>query len=117
MYKVHRDNHALVTIALTTVQDPSQYGVARLSGSKILEFVEKPKKEDAPSNLINSGLYILEPEIIDIIPDGLAMLEKDVFPIVAFNGNLFGYPFSGQWMDTGNIERYERALNEWKGIK
>src|SRR3989344_8337839 len=114
MYKVHRDNHALVTIALTTVQDPSQYGVARLSGSKILEFVEKPKKEDAPSNLINSGFYIIEPEVIDLIPRGFSMLEKDVFPKLAKQGKLFGYPFSGQWFDTGNIKRYERALKEWK---
>ena len=114
MYKVHRDNHALVTIARTTVQDPSQYGVARLSGSKILEFVEKPKKEDAPSNLINSGFYIIEPEVIDLIPRGFSMLEKDVFPKLAKQGKLFGYPFSGQWFDTGNIKRYERALKEWK---
>ena len=114
MYKVHRDNHALVTIALTTVQDPSQYGVARLSGSKILEFVEKPKKENAPSNLINSGFYIIEPEVIDLIPRGFSMLEKDVFPKLAKQGKLFGYPFSGQWFDTGNIKRYERALKEWK---
>jgi NDP-sugar pyrophosphorylase family protein len=117
MYELHKSSKAKATIALTTVPDPSNYGVAELSGTKIKRFIEKPPKDKAPSNLINSGLYILEPDIIDIIPDGFAMLEKDVFPIVAFNGNLFGYPFSGQWMDTGNIERYERALNEWKGIK
>jgi mannose-1-phosphate guanylyltransferase len=116
MYEVHKNNKARVTIALTTVADPSQYGCAELSGSRILRFIEKPPKEKAPSNLINSGLYIVEPDALDVIPDGFAMLEKDVFPIVAYKGGLFGYPFSGQWMDTGNLERWERALKEWKGI-
>ena len=117
MYQLHKESNALVTIALTTVEDPSKYGVARLSGSKILEFVEKPKKEEAPSKLINSGFYIMEPEVIDLIPKGFSMLEKDVFPKLAKMGRLFGYPFSGQWFDTGNIERYEKALKEWKDIK
>ena len=116
MYKLHKENNALVTIALTTVDDPSEYGVARLAGSKILEFVEKPKKGKSPSNLINSGLYIVEPEVIDMIPDGKSMFEKDVFPKLAEKGKLFGYPFSGQWFDTGNMDRYEKAIKEWKGI-
>jgi NDP-sugar pyrophosphorylase family protein len=116
MYKQHKKNKALVTIALTKVEDPSQYGVAKLDGEKILEFIEKPKKEEAPSNLINSGLYIIEPEIIDMIPDGFAMLEKEVFPKLAKQGRLFGYAFSGQWFDTGNMERYDKALKEWKGL-
>ena len=117
MYEFHKNNNALATIALTTVPDPSQYGVARLSGSKILEFVEKPKMEDAPSNLINSGFYILEPQVIDYIGKGFQMSEKDVFPKLAKEGRLFGYPFSGQWFDTGNIQRYEKAIKEWKDIK
>ncbi len=116
MYDIHKSNNAAATIALTTVPDPSNYGVAQLSGSRILRFIEKPPKDKAPSNLINSGLYILEPAVLDLIPDGHAMLEKDVFPIVAHDGRLFGYPFSGQWFDTGNMERWERALQEWKGV-
>jgi len=116
MYDMHKRENALATIALTTVDDPSQYGVARLSGSKILEFVEKPKKGRAPSNLINSGFYILEPEVLSLIPEGASMLEKDLFPKLAQKGRLYGYPFSGQWFDTGNIERYERAIKEWKDI-
>jgi mannose-1-phosphate guanylyltransferase len=116
MYDIHKSNNSTATIALTTVPDPSNYGVADLSGSRILRFIEKPPKEEAPSNLINSGLYILEPEVLDIIPDGQASIERDVFPIVAHNGKLFGYPFSGQWHDTGDILRYEKALKEWKGV-
>ena len=117
MFNIHKSNKAKITIALTTVPDPSNYGVAELSGSRILRFIEKPPKDKSPSNLINSGLYIIEPEAIDLIPEGFAMLEKDIFPIVAYNGGLFGYPFSGQWFDTGSIDRWEKALNEWKGVK
>ncbi|MBI2141594.1 NDP-sugar synthase [Candidatus Woesearchaeota archaeon] len=106
-----------MTIALTTVDNPSMYGVARMQGGKILEFVEKPKKDEAPSNLINSGLYMMEPEVLDYIKsDGFSMLEKDVFPKLAQEGKLFGYPFSGQWYNTGTLELYEKAIKEWKDI-
>ncbi|MEE9323545.1 MAG: sugar phosphate nucleotidyltransferase [Candidatus Aenigmarchaeota archaeon] len=117
MHESHKKNRALATIALTTVNDPSQYGVAKLEGSRIIEFVEKPKKDKAPSNLINAGFYILEPEVADMIPKGRCSIEKQIFPKLAKMGRLFGFPFSGQWFDTGNLERYERALKEWKGIK
>ncbi|RLI98693.1 MAG: nucleotidyltransferase family protein [Candidatus Aenigmatarchaeota archaeon] len=117
MYEFHKKSGALVTIALTTVSDPSQYGVARLEGNKILEFVEKPKREEAPSKLINSGLYMMEPEVIEMVKEsGFCMLEKDVFPRLASMGKLYGFPFSGQWFDTGNMERYEKALKNWKDL-
>ena len=117
MFRLHKRKNALVTIALTSVDDPSHYGVARLEGSRILEFVEKPKKEDAPSNLINSGFYIIEPEVIEMIPKGkFCMLEKEIFPKLAEEGKLRGFPFSGQWFDTGSMERLERARKLWKGI-
>ena len=116
MYLSHKKNKAVATIALTTVEDPSAYGVAKLQGDKIMGFIEKPKKEDAPSKFINSGLYIFEPEVIDYIPKGFAMLEKDVFPRLAEEGKLYGYPFSGQWLNTGTLELYEKAIKEWKDI-
>jgi len=116
MYRLHRRKNALATIALTTVQDPSQYGVARLDGTRILEFVEKPKKSEAPSNLINAGFYILEPEVLDMIGPGKQMLEKDVFPKLAQMGRLRGFPFAGQWFDTGNFERLEIAEREWRDL-
>ena len=114
MFRLHKRKNALATIALTTVDDPSHYGVARLDGSRIVEFVEKPVK--APSNLINAGFYILEPEVINMIPDGFSMLEKDVFPKLAKMGRLRGFPFAGQWFDIGNIERYKIAEKKWEGI-
>ena len=117
MFEAHKNSNALVTIALTAVDNPSVYGVARLSGNQILEFVEKPSPEKTPSNFINAGFYIIEPDVIDMIPDGFSMLEKDVFPKLAEMGRLHGFTFSGQWFDTGNMERYERALKEWKPLK
>ncbi len=114
MFRLHKRKDALATIALTTVDDPSHYGVARLDGSRIIEFVEKPS--NPPSNLINAGFYILEPEVIDMIPDGFSMLEKDVFPKLAQLGRLRGFPFAGQWFDIGNIERYKTAQKNWRGI-
>lgn len=114
MFRLHKRKNALATIALTTVDDPSHYGVARLDGSRIVEFVEKPS--NPPSNLINAGFYILEPEVIDMIPDGFSMLEKDVFPKLAKLGRLRGFPFAGQWFDIGNIERYKIAGKKWNGI-
>jgi NDP-sugar pyrophosphorylase family protein len=117
MYDAHKRNKALATIALTTVDDPSQYGVARLEGERIIEFVEKPRKGEAPSNLINAGFYIMEPEVVRMIPKGACSIEKEIFPKLAKMGRLYGFPFSGQWFDTGTLERYERALKRWKGIK
>ena len=114
LFSLHKKKDALATLALTTVADPSQYGVAKLSGSRILEFVEKPK--EAPSNLINAGFYIMEPEVIDVIPNGFSMLEKDVFPKLAEQGRLREYPTAGQWFDVGNFERYEIAKKKWTGV-
>jgi NDP-sugar pyrophosphorylase family protein len=113
----HDENNGVATIALTPVNDTSQYGVARLRGNQILEFVEKPKKGKEPSKFINAGVYVLEPEILSYIPKGFAMMESDVFPKLARENKLFGYPFDGQWFDTGTHESYEKAIKNWKGIE
>lgn len=118
MYKVHIKNKATATIALTQVEDVSSFGVARLKGEKILEFVEKPKKEEAPSNYISSGYYILEPDVFDLVKGKkFAMMEKDVFPVLAKEGKLFGYKDKGQWFDTGTFEEYEMVKKEWIDVK
>jgi NDP-sugar pyrophosphorylase family protein len=116
MLEAHRRHGGLATLALTKVKDPSMYGVARMQEEQILEFVEKPKRQDAPSNLINAGFYVLEPEVLAMIPAGRAMFEYDIFPRLAAEGKLFGYEFDGQWLDTGTPERLAKAEHEWKGI-
>lgn len=119
MLEFHRKNKAVATIALTKIEDTREYGVAKLEGDKIVEFVEKPLPEVAPSHLISSGLYILEPEVIDLIPkrEGIIRMETEVFPDIAKSGKLYGYPFPGQWFDTGTLERYEQVKREWKGFE
>lgn len=115
----HKNSEALATVALIGVQDPTRFGIAAMKGSKIIEFVEKPSREDAPSNLANSGMAIMEPEIIDkyVAKSGKSMVEYDIYPKLAKEGKLYGYPFQGQWFDTGTHEAYEKAIKEWKGGK
>ena len=80
-YEVHKNNKAIATIALSKVEDTSSFGVVELDGQKIINFVQKPKQEDAPSNFISGGYYILEPEVFDLVKNKeFAMLEKDIFP-------------------------------------
>ncbi len=118
MLEFHKKNKAVGTIALTQVDDPSHYGAARMEGDRIIEFVEKPKKGEEPSNLISTGYYILEPEVFDIVKGKKSvMFEYDVFPILAKQGKLFGYPANGQWFDIGTSEKLEKADKEWKGVE
>jgi len=112
-YVFHSDHRGIGTIGLKTVSDPSRYGVANMTGNHIISFVEKPTAENAPSNLVNAGIYVLDPEIIEYIPDGYASLEKDVFPKLAKANLLFGYSFGGKWMDINSVEDYELAQREW----
>lgn len=111
----HKSHDGSATIALTTVDDTSRFGVASMKGSVITGFVEKPKNEDAPTKLVNTGIAIFEPDIIDkyIPKSGKSMVEKVVYPKLSKEGKLYGYPFEGQWFDTGTHEAYEKAIKEW----
>jgi NDP-sugar pyrophosphorylase family protein len=117
MYRHHVLSGGLATDALFYAEDPSSYGTVELDGERIVRFVEKPKKEEAPSNFCNAGLYIMDPKIISYIPEGFCMVEKEVFPRLAAEGNLYGYKFMGQWFDTGTPERYYSALEKWQGFR
>ena len=71
------------------------------------KFIEKPAKGTAPTNLINAGIYVLNPEIFQYIPKGKAVsMEREIFPILVEEGKLFGYVFHGLWMDIGKPEEY-----------
>lgn len=116
MVRLHKKNKAVATIALTKVQDPTQFGIAKLSGDRILEFVEKPALADAPSRYASSGYYVLSPEIFNYLPEKeFCMVEKDIWPVLAKEGKLFGYKSDAQWFDTGTPERYEQVQKEWQG--
>ncbi len=113
-FHFHKKHGGLATIALTTVEDPTSFGVAVLEGPRITRFVEKPKVPI--SNLISVGVYVLEPAVINMLDGKPTSMEYDIFPKILEKGKLMGYPFEGQWLPTDNTERYERAIREWRGI-
>ena len=76
----------------------------------ILRFVEKPPRKEAPSRLVNAGIYVIEPDVLRMIPDGRKVsLEREIFPAVANQGKLGGFPFSGDWFDIGDFADYRKA--------
>lgn len=97
MFDFHKHAQGLTTLALTTTNDPSKYGVALLNGNRIVTFVEKPDPDKAPSNLISAGLYIMEVGVLDLIPSGYAQMEYDIFPKLTKDDELYGYHFSGDY--------------------
>jgi len=109
----HFGKKALVTVGLVKVENPQVYGVARMEGDKIIEFVEKPK--EPPSHYINSGLYVMNPEVKKYYPPKakFAMVENDLFSQLAKEGKLFGYKFEGKWQDIGTWERWSEAIKHW----
>ena len=108
----HKEKGGLATIALMQVPDPSRYGAVELDWEgRILRFVEKPERGKEPSNLINAGVYVLEPEVLEYIPDGAARvsIETEVFPRLAEERKLYGFESHGFWMDVGLPEDYLHA--------
>lgn len=113
--EVHQERKGLATILLVKVDDASEFGIAKLNGkSNITRFVEKPKTKEKFNNLANTGLYILEPEVLRHIPaEGSFDFSKDLFPRLMRSGErLMGYEVRGTWFDIGRIEDYLSA-NRW----
>jgi mannose-1-phosphate guanylyltransferase len=109
MLEQHNKTKAKGTLALWEVHNPSRFGVVELKNSKILQFQEKPEKGTELSNLINAGTYLLEPEILEMIPPNQKIsIERDIYPKVAGNG-LYGFPFKGYFIDSGTPESYLEA--------
>lgn len=109
----HKEQETTGTIALTSVVDPSSFGEVVLHGSRITQFIEKPRKGAQTSQLINCGLYLFEKEIFDFIPKkGFSLLE-DIFPKLANMKKLSGFIFEGKWVDIGTPVSYERAIKQW----
>ena len=111
MFKQHKQTGALITDALHEVTSPQRFGVVqRGSNGRIQRFVEKPKRGTEPSHLVNAGIYIIEPDVLQLIPpDRKVSLEREIFPMLAREGKLFGFTFSGHWFDIGNLTDYRRA--------
>lgn len=114
MTKQHQNNDGLITMALTPREDVENFGVATLDGDKIIGFMEKPKREQSPSNLINAGAFVINKKALDILPVGFSMIEKQCFEILAKKGQAYGFKHEGQWFPTDTLEKYEKANKEFK---
>ena len=112
MIEFHEKNGALATLALCAVENPLEFGIVitREDGS-IERFLEKPGWGQVFSDTINTGIYVLEPEIFDVIPEGRAVdFSSEVFPSVLDAGApLFGYVADGYWEDVGTTAAYLKA--------
>jgi mannose-1-phosphate guanylyltransferase len=108
LMEAHVKTGALATLSLCEVEDPSRYGVAEMAkNGQIKRFTEKPPKGTETSNLINAGVYVLSPEVLQLIPEGRAVsMEREVFPKLAADGKLYGHIVRGLWMDIGKPEEY-----------
>jgi len=115
LVKKHKENDAVATIALYKVEDPSRYGIAEMTEkNRVLRFLEKPTRKEAPSSLANAGIYVLNPEIFNYIPSERPVsIEHETFPKLAEKGKLFGYSFEGLWTDIGELGDYLKANRLW----
>ncbi len=113
MAHFHSNHGGEVSIALTTVEDPSSYGVAVLDKhDEIVKFVEKPPAGTAQSNLVSTGFYILEPEVVDYIENERWDFAKDLFPyLMRLGQHLFGYASDAFWVDVGELKGYLSGVN------
>ena len=107
----HRERPKRATILLTPVEDPTRYGLVRVNGDgQVLSFLEKPRPEEIDTNLINAGLYVLEPDVLDLIPPGRPVsIEREVFPLLVDEQAVYGVALGGYWLDIGTPDAYLQA--------
>jgi mannose-1-phosphate guanylyltransferase len=112
LLEFHIQHKGAVTIGLTEVDDPSQYGVVEQTYSgEILRFVEKPNRDEAPSRRINAGIYVMEKEVLKWIPkDREVSIERETFPLlIERKVGVYGKTIDGYWMDMGTKNRYRQV--------
>ncbi len=107
----HKSFSGLCTIAAYEVKDPWNFGVMELGDDgHIRRFHEKPKVDECQSNLVNTGLYVLEPEVLDYIPPKTFWdFSKDLFPLLVERQSLFAVKAGGFWVDIGQPSGYTSA--------
>ena len=120
MIKRHREVKPKASIALTPVDNPTIYGVVETDAQGMVKrFVEKPAWDEVTTNMINAGIYILEPEVLKHVPASTpSMFERHLFPLLLEMGEPFlAYPSDAYWIDIGTPEKYLKAnhdlLLEW----
>lgn len=127
--KFHTEKKAKATILLTRVKKPLHYGIVITNeDGKITRFLEKPSWGQVFSDTINTGIYIFEQDVLDLIPFQQEFdFSKDLFPyMLKYNIPLYGYIADGYWKDVGNLDEYilgqkdavnNRILVEKKGTR
>ena len=105
----HESRGALATMALHEVLDPTGLGVVQVGADgRVLHFVEKPPRGAAVGRLVNTGIYVLEPEVMALIPTGSPYdFGRNLFPRLMAEGlPVYGWHGRGYWCDVGTLERY-----------
>lgn len=108
----HKKKQAVATLVLARVANPLDYGVVLTDAQgRITQFLEKPSWSEVFSDTVNTGIYILEPEVLDLVAEGQKVdFSRDVFPRLLKRGApLFGYAAQGYWSDIGNLNVYRKA--------
>ncbi len=110
----HRTSGAEGTIALHPVPDPSAFGVVPTDADgRVTAFVEKPPRDEAPTNEINAGTYVFEPSVLPrISASGRVSIERETFPAMVRDGVLFAMSDDGYWLDTGTPAAYLQANHD-----
>jgi mannose-1-phosphate guanylyltransferase / phosphomannomutase len=112
MIRFHKEKGAAVTIGLKSVPNPLEFGIVVTDeDGRIERFLEKPSWSQVFSDTINTGIYVLEPEVLRHVPtDGPYDFSKELFPLLLEMGRpLYGYVFDGYWQDIGNLDQFRQA--------
>jgi NDP-sugar pyrophosphorylase family protein len=112
LLRFHQEREAAATIALTQVMDPSAFGVVPTrEDGEVVAFVEKPPRGQAPTDWINAGTYVLEPDVTNSIPPRLQVsIERDTFPrMLEHPGRLYAMQSGSYWLDIGTPQKYLQA--------
>jgi len=118
MIEFHKKKDRKATIALFKVPkaEVGRFGIAKMEDNFITEFVEKPSK-GISSNLANAGYYVIEPEVISMLPDKKIKMEELIFPKLAKERELVGFVYHPKyWLDIGTLEAYRKANRMMEGI-
>ena len=113
--RFHREKKALATLVLKRASIPLAFGVVMTDEeNRITRFIEKPGWSRVFSDLVNTGAYILNPEIFDYIPDtGAPDFGKDIFPALLADGlPVYGFETKGYWCDVGDLKTYLQAQRD-----
>jgi len=111
----HEDRKSVATLTLYRVANPLEYGVIITDESgRIQQFQEKPSWGEVISDTVNTGIYVLEPEVLDHFEGDIKFdFSQDLFPILLERGDpMYGYVADGYWCDVGNIAEYMRATGD-----